>query len=158
LHLLIAWHGLFAGAWVMAYLTAEGSAVLHNFTGYVAVGLLAIRLAVAALANAKSIWALPWANTTLWQSFWRRLNSQGMAAFTTRTPFAPLSGLALLCAVLLAGVSGLLANTEAFGELHEGCADLSLIVVVGHLIIVASTPLLRLLARQGATSETGSMP
>ncbi|MBN8890477.1 MAG: cytochrome b/b6 domain-containing protein [Rhodospirillales bacterium] len=141
--MLTAWHGLFAGAWAVAYLTGGGAMPLHRFAGYVLLGLLAVRLLVAVLARAPGMWALPWADAPLWRSFRRKLGQDAVAAFAGRTPLAPLSGLALLVAILLVTLSGLLADLRIAGDLHETMADASLMLVLGHLAVVASAALLR---------------
>lgn len=147
--LLTVWHGLFAGAWTVAYITGGESMPLHRFSGYVLLGLLAVRLLVAVVARAPGMWALPWADAALWRSFRRKLDKDALAAFAGRTPFAPLSGLALLVAVMLATLSGLLADLRIGGELHEVMTNASLILVLGHLAVVASAAVLRWVRRPG---------
>lgn len=145
--LLTIWHGLFAGAWTVAWLTGGGAMPLHRFAGYVLLGLLGLRLLVAAFARAPGMWALPWADAPLWRSFRRKLSQDAVAAFAGRTPFAPLSGLALLAAVLLATLSGLLADLRIGAQLHDALTNASLAVVLGHVAVVASAALLRWLRR-----------
>ena len=58
--LLLFWHGLFAGSYTIAYLTAEGAPALHQFAGYAAIGLLVLRLLMAIVVAERSPWALPW--------------------------------------------------------------------------------------------------
>ena len=141
---LTAWHGLFAGAWIVAYATAEGAHAPHRFAGYVLLALLAVRLLAAVLARGGSSWALPWADTATWQTFRRRFDRDAIAAFAGRTPLAPLSGLALLVAAMLAGLSGLPRGGD---ELHEGLANLSVLVVGVHIAVLGSAAALRMLAR-----------
>lgn len=141
--LLLFWHGLFAGSYTIAYLTAEGAPALHQFAGYTAIGLLALRLLAAAGAAERSPWALPWPKATMWQAFGRKLGSGNLSVFRGRTPLAPLSGLVLLGVLVLVSLSGLAADWWKWEDLHEGIAEGSLTVVLVHIAIVSLGPLLK---------------
>lgn len=154
--LLLLWHGLFAGAYTIAWLTAESAQGLHQFAGYAAIGLLAVRLLAAALAPDRSVWALPWPRPAMWRSFAKRLGSGDLSVFRGRTPLAPLSGLVLLATLLLVTLSGLAAEWWDWEDLHEGPAEASLSIVFIHIGLVTLGPLLRRLssAKRPATAPT----
>ncbi len=141
--LLLAWHGLFAGAYTVAYLTAESAespAGLHQFAGYLLIGLLALRLLAAALTPERSPWALPWPQAALWRNFFRKLTAGDGAALRNRTPLAPLSGLVVLGMLVVVGLTGLTAEWWRWEDLHEGPAEASLAVVLIHVAIVSLGP------------------
>ncbi|MEW6647913.1 MAG: cytochrome b/b6 domain-containing protein [Pseudomonadota bacterium] len=144
--LLLLWHGLFAGAYTVAYLTAEGAPALHEFSGYVALGLLALRFMVARLAGQRAPWALPVPRAAMWKNFARQLLTGRLGALLGRTPFAPLSGLLILGVMILVSLSGLAADWWKWEDLHEGMAEGSLLLVLVHIAIVSFAPLLRRLA------------
>jgi len=141
--LLLLWHGLFTGSYTIAYLSAESAGGLHQFAGYTALSLLALRLLAARLAAGRPPWALPWPKASMWQNFLRRLTRDGLAVFRGRTPLAPLSGLVLLGSVVLVALTGLSADWWGWEDLHEGPAELSLGVVLIHVAIVSFGPLLK---------------
>jgi cytochrome b len=141
--LVMVWHGLFAGSYVIAYLTAEGSDAVHQFAGYAALVLLALRLVAASLAGLKSPWGLPWAAAVIWKPFVRKLSAGDLSVFRHRTPLAPLSGLAILITLLVVGLSGLAAEFWDWEDLHEGVAEASLFVILIHAGLVSLGPLLR---------------
>lgn len=143
--LLLVWHGLFAGSYVIAYLTAEGSEAVHLFSGYAVLGLLGFRLLAASVAGAKSPWGLPWAAAAIWKPFLRKLSAGDLSVLRNRTPLAPLSGLAILVTMILAGLSGLAADFWDWEDLHDGIAEASLAVVLVHAALVSVGPLLRTL-------------
>ncbi len=151
--LLMGWHGLFAGAYTIAFVTQEGPGRLHELAGYITVGLLALRLGVALLVGSKSLWALPWAPGSLWRGFARKLARDPMAALRGRTPFAPLTGAAVLATVTLAAASGLMTlPVHAFEDLHEGAASLTYPALILHLAVVALPVLLRKLGGEERTT------
>lgn len=141
--LLLLWHGLFAGAYTVAYITAEGAPGLHEFSGYVTLGLLAVRLLAARLAGGHAPWALPIPKMSMWKNFGRRLLAGDLGALRGRTPFAPLSGLVILGFTVLASLSGLSADWWGWDDLHEGLAEGSLALVAVHIAIVSFAPLLQ---------------
>lgn len=144
--LLLLWHGLFAGSYTIAYLTAEGAEGLHRFAGYTVIGLLGLRLLVAAVASERSPWTLPWPTAGMWRVFLRKLSTADVSVLRSRTPLAPLSGLVILVAVVLAGLSGLTADWWEWKDLHEGLAEGSLPVVLIHIAIVSLAPALKRLS------------
>lgn len=153
-HLLLLWHGLLAGGYTIAFLTAEGSHALHEFAGYLVLGLLAVRLVVASLVSEGS-WALPWASGAQWRSFLSRVRSGDMEVFRQRTPLVPLSGLVILAALVFAAVTGLAADAWRWEDLHEGIAESTLTLVLVHLGLVSLAPLLK--SAGGRTQRAGQL-
>lgn len=146
--LLLVWHGLFAGSYVIAYLTAEAADSLHVFAGYALIGLLALRLTIAALVPGGRLWGLPWAPRSLWRSFAGKIaRGEIGAALRGRTPFMPLTGLVLLGWMVLVSITGLAADWFGWEDLHEGPAEASLALVFAHVAAVSLGPLMRRLAR-----------
>lgn len=146
--LLVGWHGLFAGAYTIAFVTSEGAERLHELAGYITVGLLGLRFAVALVAPDKSVWSLPWAPRPLWTAFGRKLVQTPGAALRGRTPFAPLTGFLVLASVALAAATGLLTlPSHVFEDLHEGAATLTYPAVLAHLAVVLLPALLKARSR-----------
>jgi cytochrome b len=142
-HLLLLWHGLLAGGYTVAFLTAEGSHALHEFAGYLVLGLLVLRLVVASLVSGEGSWALPWPGRALWRSFLSRLRSSELEVFRQRTPLVPLSAFAILATLVFAAVTGLAADAWRWEDLHEGIAEATLTLVLFHLGLVSLAPLLK---------------
>lgn len=146
--LLMTWHGLFVGAYTIAFVTSEGAGHLHEVAGYVTVALLALRFGIALVAPEKSLWALPWVSRAHWAAFGRKLLQNPAAAFRGRTPFAPLTGLLLLVSIALAATTGLLTlPSKIFEDLHEGAASLTYPAVFLHLAVVFLPIILRKLSK-----------
>ena len=149
---LMVWHGLFVGAYTIAYLTAEGAPGLHEFAGYSALALLAARLLAALVAGERAPWALPLPKASMWKNFGRKLAAGNFSALRGRTPFAPLSGLVILGALVLVTLSGLAADWWEWEDLHGALAEGSLTLVLIHIAIVSLAPLLKKLGE----SQTGA--
>lgn len=147
---LMVWHGLFVGAYTIAYLTAEGAPGLHEFAGYSALSLLAVRLLAALIAGERAPWALPLPKASMWKNFGRKLAAGNFSALRGRTPFAPLSGLVILGALVLVTLSGLAADWWEWEDLHGGLAEGSLTLVLIHIAIVSFAPLLKKLGESHA--------
>jgi len=141
--LLMVWHGLFVGAYTLAYLTAEGAPGLHQFAGYSALVLLAARLLTALVAGERAPWALPLPKASMWKNFGHKLATGKFSVLLGRTPFAPLSGLVILGTLVLVTLSGLAADWWKWEDLHEGLAEGSLSLVLIHIAIVSFAPLLK---------------
>lgn len=152
--LLLFWHGLFAGSYTIAYLTAEGAPALHQFAGYAAIGLLVLRLLMAIVVVERSPWALPWPKAAMWQAFGRKLGGGELSVFRGRTPLSPLSGLVLLATLVLVSLSGLAADWWKWEDLHGSIAEGSLIVVLVHVAIVSLGPLLKKLGERQSVAAT----
>ncbi|MEO5337381.1 MAG: hypothetical protein H7841_10885 [Magnetospirillum sp. WYHS-4] len=156
MRLLLAWHGLFAGAYGVAFLTAEGIGALHRFAGYAALGLLALRLAAAMLAPERSPWSLPWPTAVQWKPFLAKLGRGDISVFRSRTPLAPLSGLVILAVLVLVSVSGLIAEFWKWDDMHEGVAEASLAAILVHIALVSLGPAWKALAAAPRASEARS--
>lgn len=154
--LLMLWHGLFAGAYTIAYLTADGAPGLHEFAGYAALGLLAVRLLAAVIAGERAPWALPLPRAAMWKNFVRKLAGGNFGVLRGRTPFAPLSGLVILAALVLTILSGLAADWWEWNDLHEGLSEGSLTIVLIHIAIVSFGPLLKKLGEMRARRDAGA--
>lgn len=155
--LLMGWHGLFVGAYTIAYLTAESAPGLHEFAGYSALGLLALRLSAALIAGERAPWALPLPKATMWRNFGRKLAAGNTGALLGRTPFAPLSGLVILGTMVLVTLSGLAADWWEWEDLHGGLAENSLTVVLIHIAIVSTAPLLKSLGEARSEAKTPAL-
>jgi len=155
--LLLFWHGLFVGSYTVAYLTAEGAQGLHQFAGYSALGLLAIRLLAALIAGDRPPWALPLPKASMWNNFGRKLAAGNFSVLRGRTPFAPLSGLVILGTLVLVTLSGLAADWWEWEDLHGSLAEGSLALVLIHIAIVSFGPLLRRLGESRANTVDATL-
>lgn len=151
--LLLLWHGLFVGAYTVAYVTADGAHGLHQFAGYTAIALLVVRLTGAALVSERSVWALPWPKHAMWRNFARKLLAGDLEVFRGRAPLAPLSGLVLLVTLVGVSLSGLAADWWDWEDLHEALTEGSLPIVFVHIALVSLGPLLRSLSRFRAATR-----
>lgn len=156
MELLLVWHGLFVGAYTSAYLTADGAPGMHEFAGYAALTLLAVRLIAAVLSRGRAPWVISLPKASMWKNFTDKLLAGNFGVLRGRTPFAPLSGLLLLGMLVLVTLSGLSAQWWEWEDLHEGLAEGSLTLVLIHIAIVSFAPLLKRLgeARPQAGSTT----
>lgn len=134
-NLLLFWHGLFAGSYIVAFATGDEAMGAHIAAGWFVIGLGAFRLFAALLAPEKSPWSLPWPNAALFKAFVRNLKEPNASLFAGRNLMIVLSGLAVLMAAVVASLSGYLPSEDA----HEAVANLSLAVVLAHagLILLA---------------------
>jgi cytochrome b len=158
LDLLLVWHGLFAGAYMVAFLTAEGVGSLHRFAGYAAMALLALRLLAAFLAPDRSPWALPMPSSVQWKPFLAKLGKGDWSVFRNRTPLATLSGLVLLGMLVIVIPTGMVADFWDWDDPHEAIAEGSLAVVLVHVALVSLGPALKRLAKRGKRQEDSGSP
>lgn len=156
--LLMLWHGLFVGAYTIAYLTADGAPGLHEFSGYAALALLVVRLLAARFAGQRAPWALPLPKAAMWRNFGRKLTTGNLSALRGRTPFAPLSGLIILAMLVLVTLSGLAADWWKWEDLHDAVAEGSLLVVFIHIAIVSIGPLWKTLVGTRAEPRAPALP
>lgn len=135
INLLLFWHGLFAGSYIVAFASGDAAMGLHIAAGWFVIGLGGLRLLIALAAPEKSPWSLPWPNAALVNAFIRNLKEPGSQMFVGRNLLIVLSGLVLLMAAVLASLSGYLPSEDA----HEAIANLSLVFVLVHagLILLA---------------------
>ena len=153
---LEVWHGVFAGAYLVAFWTAEGNVGMHRTAGYLTLGLLVVRFLAATAAPAGSPLALPWATMRQWVGFVHSLSGRGARALGGRHPLIPLSGLLLLAAVTLVVFTGALMHGRGARELHESLGNISLGIVTVHVgLIVGARAIRRLAAHPAAASPSG---
>ncbi len=152
--MLLVWHGLLAGAYSIAYITAEGAPGLHRFAGYSVLGLLTLRLLAAQLAGTRPPWSLPLPKAAHWRGFAGKLARGEVSVLLGRTPLAPLSGLVILATLVLVTLSGVAADAWDWEDLHEGLTETSLAVVLTHIAIVSFAPLWK--ALRSAQLDTGT--
>ena len=132
---LKVWHAIFSGGFIVAYVTDDLYA-MHLFSGTVVLGAVAVRILLALMAREKSPLALtnPMDATRLW---WDRVSSGAKA----RNPLHAWIAAALLATIGLAAATGWLAELLPFTkDLHEAVAELTLLVIVGHLAVVFFKP------------------
>ncbi|HEY9078930.1 cytochrome b/b6 domain-containing protein [Magnetovibrio sp.] len=129
------WHAIFSGGFIVAYVTEDVYA-MHMFSGTVVLGAVAVRVLLGWMARDKSPLALsnPMDATRLW---WERVSSGAKA----RNPLYAWFATALLGIIGLAAATGWLAELLPFTkDLHEGVAEFTLVVIVGHLGLVFFKP------------------
>ncbi len=130
LMLLRAWHAWLAGAFLVAYATAdEDTYAIHQFAGYAVLAAIAVRLLAGLFAPGRSPLRLPrpsWQATRDW-----------LATRTGRHPLFAVFAAALLAVVGLVAVSGALADgTPWMEDPHEAVAEASLWLIAGHIAFV----------------------
>lgn len=110
------WHALLLGAFVVAYLTGdEDTYAMHLFSGWLVVGVVALRLLAGLLAPRNSPLKLT------------RPNRPRLFTWSIVTALA---------ATVLAGVTGVAADALPwFEDLHEGLAESSLWVALAHVAV-----------------------
>lgn len=131
LTLLKVWHAVLAGAFLVAYATAdENTYAMHQFAGYTVLAAIIVRLLAGLLAPSAGPWRLP-----------RPSVSASLAWLKARKGRHPL--FAWFAAILLI-VVGLVAAFGAAADWvtwmehpHEAVADASLWVIAGHIAFVA---------------------
>lgn len=152
-NLLLFWHGLFAGSYIVAFVSDDAMG-MHIAAGWFVILLGAFRLLVALMAPEKSPWSLPWPNAVLVNAFKRHLNAADPALLQGRNLLIVASGLLVLMGAVLASLSGYLPSDD----LHEGIANFSLAIILGHVgLILISQGLKRVKAgASGAPAKPGS--
>lgn len=128
--LLKGWHACLAGAFLVAYVTAdENTYAMHQFAGYAVLAAIVARLAGGLLAPAGSPLRLPRPDikaTLAWLS-----SRKG------RHPLFAWFAVVLLAVVGLAALSGAVADSAAWMEHpHEAISEASLWVIAGHVAFV----------------------
>ncbi len=138
-------HWTLVAAIAVAWLTEDGPASLHDGAGYVALAVLAVRLA----------WGFVGPRSARFSRFMRSRDETlgyALALATHSEPrylgHNPLGGWMIACLIATAagaGVTGWLYTTDAFWGLkwmeaiHEGFANLLLLLIAGHVAGVAFT-------------------
>jgi hypothetical protein len=111
------WHAWFAGAFLVAYLTAdEDTYAMHFFAGYAVLAALVVRLIAALVAPQASPWQI---------------------ARTGRKPIFGWFAKALLVSVGLAAITGAIADFSTwFEDPHEAISEACLWIIFGHIAFV----------------------
>ena len=130
LTLLKVWHAVLAGAFLVAYATAdENTYAMHQFAGYTVLAAIIVRFLAGLLAPSAGPWRLP-----------RPSVSASLAWLKERKGRHPL--LAWFAAILLivvgmAAAFGAVADWATWMEHpHEAVAEASMWVIAGHVAFV----------------------
>lgn len=128
--LLRLWHAVFAGGFLVAYLTAdEDTYAMHQFAGYVVLAALVLRLAVGLLTPVGHPLRLPrpsLGNLRTW-----------LARRRGRNPLFAWFAVALLAVVGAVAMSGAIADyLPPVEHLHEAVAEASLWLIFAHIAFV----------------------
>jgi cytochrome b len=130
LALLRVWHAWVAGAFVVAYLTAdEDTYSMHLFAGYAVLAAIVVRLVVGLLLPGSGMLRLPRPS----------LNGakQWLMTRKGRNPLFAWLAAALLGSIGLAALFGALADSLLiFEDPHEAISELSLWVIFAHIAFV----------------------
>lgn len=119
------WHAALAGGFLVAYVTAdEDTYAMHVFSGYWVVAAIALRLGLAVIGAAGGPLALP--------------RPRLVRVKPGRNPLFAWMAAVLLAGMAVAGLTGIVADVlPAAEDLHEGLAESTLWLVLGHAAIVA---------------------
>ncbi len=140
--ILMLWHGVFSGGFVVAYISDDVYA-MHVFAGYLVLGAIALRLLGALVASPKSPLAL--SNPIEAIRAWMNGIVAGRKA---RNPLFSLLSAALLGTIFVAAATGWMADAmHSLKDLHEGAAELTLVVIFAHIGFVAFRHMSRLIAK-----------
>lgn len=137
LSFLMGWHGMLSGAFLVAYVTGEGSYAMHVFSGVMVLLALGIRLLVGLGAPKGSPLGLPTLSLppagqgTLGIRQLQRLLNNWMAA-------------ALLVLITIAALSGWFAHDIGMDDdLHEGLAEATPALIFLHIAFAVTFHALR---------------
>lgn len=128
--LLHAWHAVLGGGFLVSYLTAdEDTYAMHQFAGYVVLAAIIVRIAVGLLAPSGHPWRLPRPSIAATRSWFKKRRG--------RNPFFAWIAVVLLGVVGMAALTGAIADFVTKTEdLHEGIAETSMWIVLGHIAFV----------------------
>lgn len=128
--LLRIWHAIFAGGYLVAYLTAdEDTYLMHKFAGYLVLTALAVRLIAGLLAPVGHPLRLPRPSVQDLRIWLGRRRG--------RSPLFAWFAVALLAIVGVAAISGVAADyLPPVEDLHEAVAESSLWLIFGHIAFV----------------------
>lgn len=128
--LLRIWHAVFAGGYLVAYLTAdEDTYAMHQFAGYLVLTALAVRLAFGLLAPVGHPLRLPRPSLNDIRTWLGRRRG--------RNPLFAWFAVALLAVVGVAAISGAVADyLPPVEDLHEAVAESSLWLIFAHIAFV----------------------
>jgi len=140
LSILMAWHGLLSGGFLVAYLTGEASYAMHVFSGLMVLAAIALRLIVGLAAAKGSPLRLPRLNTGGWGAW-------GLAPFDFQKMRRAINGamaVAMLTLISLAALSGWAAHDLGLDDdLHEGLAEATPALIFVHIAIAVTFHALR---------------
>ncbi|MBP7065048.1 hypothetical protein [Ferrovibrio sp.] len=128
--LLRIWHAMFAGGYLVSYITADKDTyAMHQFSGYLVLTVLAVRLIVGLLAPIGHPLRLPRPSPGDIQTWLRRRRG--------RNPFFAWFAVTLLAIVGLAATSGAMTDIlPRMEDLHEVIAESSLWLILAHITFV----------------------
>lgn len=128
--LLRLWHAVFAGGFLVAYLTAdEDTYAMHQFAGYVVLAALALRPAAGLLAPAGHPLRLPRPSLGDLRTWLARRRG--------RSPLFAWFAMALLAVVGVVAASGAIADyLPPVEHVHEAVAEASLWLIFAHIAFV----------------------
>lgn len=164
-------HWLFALAFVGAYLTGDGERwrALHVALGYTLGGLLAFRVVYGLTGPRQARLSALWRKLSVAPEWLRAVRSGSAATVNWRQGQTLLMAvavallMALVLPLVLSGVATFhewgdaLGLVEAFEEVHEVFGNTMLLVVLGHLGLIAGLSLLRR-RNEAAPMLTGRTP
>ena len=147
-HQIVVWdpfvrvfHWSLLGAYVTAWATAEEWARLHERIGYFMLALIGLRLVWGLIGSRHARFGdfITGPRRTL--AYVRRLIRGSAERFVGHNPAGGWMVLVLLISLVVASVSGIqvAAGSEAWEELHEGAANLSLLLVIVHVTVLAAS-------------------
>jgi len=121
---------------IVVWGSAEEQAWLHEQTGYFILALIGLRVLWGLIGSRHARFSdfLYGPEKTL--AYMKRLGAGRPQSYLGHNPAGGWMVVALLCAMLAAGASGVLMGTgdpEFWEDLHEGFADLTLFLVVVHV-------------------------
>lgn len=131
LSFLRLWHAALAGGYLVAYLTGdEDTYAMHQFSGYVVLAAIVLRLVVGLAAPAGSPLRLPRPSIAAVRAW--------LSGAKGRNPLFAWIGAILLGMVGVAAASGALSDglLTWLEDPHEAVAEASLWVIFGHIAFV----------------------
>lgn len=137
MRLLMGWHAILGGGFLVAYLTGDDFAAMHLFSGYLVMIVAALRLLIGLIMPSGTMLALKPPRLRESLDWGRRLMMLDSAALRGRPPIHDLMAAIVLGTVGLAALSGWLADTVRWtDDLHDGLTNASLIAVLAHVALV----------------------
>ena len=138
LSLLLGFHAVMSGAFLVAYLTGdEDTYGMHVVAGYAVLAALLVRLAAALVAPANSPLRLPGPRLGEAARYLGRLLSGDPAARRERSPLYAWVAALLLIGTGSAALSGAITDfVPRLDDVHEALGELSLYIAICHIAIV----------------------
>jgi hypothetical protein len=139
LSFLMGWHGMLSGAFIVAYVTGEGSYAMHVFSGVTVLLALGIRLLAGLAVPKGSPLALP--TLSLPPADQGALGMKQLQSLLNNWMAA-----ALLVLITLAALSGWFAHDLGMDDdLHEGLAEATPALIFLHIAFAVTFHLIRTL-------------